>query len=128
MEPAEETPPLGLQIDKLQQLKAAKKQAEAAVKKVEADIASAEAKLLETLDAAGLRKASGTSATISVRESVLPQCQDWDAFYAFIRENNYFHLLERRPSSLGCREIFEMKGQIPGVVPFTKRVLSLTST
>jgi hypothetical protein len=57
-------------------------------------------------------------------ETVVPQVTDWDAFYAYIKRTNYFHLLERRPTAAGCRELFETKGKIPGVVPFTKVGLS----
>jgi sarcosine oxidase delta subunit len=55
-----------------------------------------------------------------------PSVTDWDAFYKFIHENKYFHLLERRPHTAGCRELFQMRGAIPGVVPFVKRVVRVT--
>ena len=39
---------------------------------------------------------------------------NWDAFYAYIHRYKYYHLLERRPSVTGCRELLETKGKIPG--------------
>lgn len=63
--------------------------------------------------------------TVSIEESVVPQAKDWDAFYKFIGRNKYYHLLERRPSVTGCRELWEMGKQVPGVEKFTKRSVKL---
>jgi hypothetical protein len=65
--------------------------------------------------------------TVSIRQSVVPNVKNWDDFYGFIKENDYFHLLERRPSAPGCRELFERYGAIPGVEPFNKRTLGFTA-
>jgi hypothetical protein len=64
---------------------------------------------------------------VSITESVRPSVENWDDFYRFIHRHKYYHLLDRRPSVTGCRELFETKGNIPGVVPFTKRKINLRS-
>jgi hypothetical protein len=79
--------------------------------------------LMAKLDEEGTTKASGRTGTVSISESVVPTVRDWESFYDYIKANNYFHLLERRPSATGCRELFERAGAIPGVEPFTKRSL-----
>jgi hypothetical protein len=82
---------------------------------------------MEQMDREGTTKGGGKSATVSASESVVPQVTDWEAFYKFIHRMKWYHLLERRPSVTGCRELFETKGAIPGVMPFTKRKLTFTS-
>lgn len=67
-----------------------------------------------------ITSARGHYASASVSETTLPAVNDWDAFYDFIKDHNYFHLLEKRPSVGGCRELFEKEVDIPGVEPFTK--------
>lgn len=82
------------------------------------------AAILEKLADQKLDKGTFHGYSVGRAESIVPQVTDWDAFYAYIKRSNYFHLLERRPASAGCRELFETKGKIPGVVPFTKVSLS----
>lgn len=84
-----------------------------------------EEELLKQMDAEGITKSTGHRASVSISENIKPQVEDWDAFYAYIHKYGYFHLLERRPSVTGCRELFETKGMIPGVVPWTKRTVNL---
>lgn len=88
---------------------------------------AAEAALFAAFEEQGMTKASGKLATISIKESIVPTVRDWDAYYAFIKANDYFHLLEKRPSAPGCRELFERDGSIPGVEPFNKRSLHFTA-
>ena len=84
--------------------------------------------LMQELHAQGLSKATGLKARIGVAESIVPQVEDWDRFYAFIRKNNAFELLERRPAAAAYRERAGSRKDktVPGVVPFVKRKLSLT--
>jgi hypothetical protein len=117
-------PNLGKQIDALHSLTLRKKDAEQVVKLIEEDIKKAEEELVELMDKEGVTKSTGKVAAVSITESVVPQVNDWDQFWAYIGKNKYYHLLERRPSVTGCRELFETKGKIPGVVPFTKRRLT----
>jgi hypothetical protein len=118
---------VGEQIDALQQLKQQKKDAEEVVGGIEKLIAEAEENLIALMDQQGVSKSTGRLATASVSESIKPHVQDWAAFYDFIARHKYFHLLDRRPSVSGCRELFENKGAIPGVVPFIKRAIRTTT-
>lgn len=117
---------VGEQIDALARLKQEKKDAEEVVVGIEKQIAAAEEHLLDLMDQQGVSKSTGRMATASVVDSVKPHVQDWAAFYEFIARHKYFHLLDRRPSVSGCRELFENKGAIPGVVPFIKRTVRTT--
>ncbi len=118
---------LGQQIDAIHALRETKRGLESQLKDIEKQMQEAEVGIMQAMDAEGIKKTTSGKATVSITESVKPQVEDWDAFGAYIIKNKFIHLLERRPSVTGCRELFETKGSIPGVVPFTKRSLNIRS-
>jgi len=86
---------------------------------------SLELELLIRLDDQGMEKASVPEGTASINETVLPQVVDWDAFYAYILENDALFLLQRRPAAAAYRELLESDQTIPGVEPYTQRAIGL---
>ena len=120
--------PLGKQVDHFFLLRERKRQLERQLEELEAEIRFKEMELMASMDAQGISKVTGMSATVSVSESVKPSVEDWPEFEEYIHANRYFHLLERRPSVLGCRELFEKNGRIPGVVPYIQRKLRMLKT
>lgn len=118
---------IGAKIDARMKLVEQKDELNAQLKVLQAQIDELEGALLTQMDKEGTTNAGGKLATTVVSESVVPQVEDWDSFYKFIHRLKYYHLLERRPSVTGCRELFEKKGAIPGVQPFLKRTLRFTS-
>ena len=64
---------------------------------------------------------------IKLVSSTVPSVKDWDAFYAWIKRNNAFWMLERRPSVTGYRDTLAAGKAIPGVESFTKIKLGLVS-
>ena len=116
---------IGVKIDALFALREKKRAHEKAISELERSYGVLEQELIQQLAAEGISSSKGKKASVSVTESIRPTVEDWDAFYAYIRKTKYFHLLERRPSVTGCRELFDTKGRIPGVVPFTKVTLNL---
>jgi len=118
---------IGTLIDELRELREQKRALEEQVKSIEKEMADAESRLINRMDAEGVTRSAGTKGTVSVSELVKPTVEDWDAFYGYIHRNRLYHLLERRPSVTGCRELFETKGSIPGVVPFRQRRIRLVT-
>lgn len=118
---------VGAKIDALHALREDKRQLEELLKAKAQEIDLMENELIELMDQQNISKSTGTKATVSITTSTKPSVEDWDAFYAYIHRNKYYHLLERRPSVTGCRELFDTKGKIPGVVPFTQRKLNIRS-
>jgi len=116
---------LGSTIDKMFQLREFKRSLEQEVKQVTHEIEEVERELLSLMESENVTKSTGARATASISESVKPSVENWDDFYNYIHKMKYYHLLERRPSVSGCRELFETKGSIPGVVPFVQRKISL---
>ena len=83
--------------------------------------------LMEQLDAQKTTSGGGKRATVTINESIVPNIKDWDLFAEYIYKNKYLHLLQRRPAVLACREIFELRGKLPGAEAFTKRTLNFTT-
>lgn len=118
---------IGVKIDRLHALREQKRALEEQIKQLSEQMDELENQLIAQMDKEGVTKASGRAATVSITTSVKPSVEDWDAFYAYIHRHKYYHLLERRPSVTGCRELLETKGKIPGVIPFTQRKLNIRS-
>lgn len=116
---------LGDLVDKLHDIREKKRVAEDVVKGIEEEYRQVEAELMALADEQVTTVGKGKAGAFSIVESVLPQVEDWDAFWKFIYKNKYGHLVERRPSVTGCRELFETKGAIPGVNKFVKRKINL---
>ena len=118
---------IGKAIDTLWQLREDKRALEAKVKVIEGQIAIEESIVFERLDAQETLVGKGTKASISIGSSTSFNIENFDLFAAFVKENNFFHLFQRRVSEASVREIFEEKGAVPGLTPFTKRKLNLRS-
>lgn len=61
--------------------------------------------------------------SVAVQSAVVPQVEDWDQFYQYIRDNNAFFLLNRAPNAAAYREAVNIEGEIPGVKSFTRVTL-----
>ena len=116
---------IGAKIDKLQVLREARKELEAQAKAIKEESDVIEAELMEQMNKEGVTKSSGRLATASINDTEQPQVENWDEFYAFIHKKKFYHLLQRRVSSEGCRELFEGNKSIPGVTKFIKHTLNL---
>lgn len=117
--------PIGPKIDALWALREDKRKLEAQVSAIEEQIGVMEASILEQMDKEGTDKVSTTHASVSISENVVPVVKDWDEFIRYLIRTKQGHLVERRPSVPACRELFTLKGKIPGLEPFTKRKLNL---
>ncbi len=86
-----------------------------------------EEKILERMKEEGVLAITGHEATASVSINTVASIKDWDKFYKYIKKNNAFHLLERRPASKAWREEVEIRrGKVvPGTEGFEKRTLNL---
>jgi hypothetical protein len=121
-----EVRPIGAEIDRLFDMRAEIDELNQTIKEKKAVFAEEEKTILDRMDAEGTPRSGGKKANVSVTELVVPQVIDWDEFYKYISRNKAFHMLEKRPSAGAYREIMTQRTKpLPGVVPFTKRSLSL---
>lgn len=117
---------IGLIIDELAALRAKHKVLLNEVQGVEEDIDKVKLRYREALESLGLTEARNKTHSATLVERVVPQVTNWDLLYAYIHENKFYHLLQRRPSAPGCAELFAL-GEIPGVEKFKKVDVSLRS-
>ena len=119
---------LGTLIDALQELREQKRQLEEQIKPITKRMEEIQSDVIKLMQDQGTPKASGTKASASVAEAVVPTVKDWTAVEAFIKENDAFYLMERRVSSAAYRELRQMIGdEIPGIEPFNRITLNLRS-
>ena len=98
------------------------------LKGLEDQISELDAELIQSLqdsDEEQVKISGGIG--IKLVSSTVPSVKDWDAFYAWIKRNNAFWMLERRPSVTGYRDTLAAGKAIPGVESFTKIKLGLVS-
>lgn len=125
--PAPAKPTLGATIDSMWALREKKRSLDAQVKTIEADIKLLETTMFELLDAQDTRKAEGQKASVSITEVVVGNAEDWEATWAYIAKNKFFHLVQKRLSDPALRELWALGKVVPGVQPFTKRNLNVRS-
>ena len=84
--------------------------------------------LIQQLDEQGVNGAKTSRARVIITESQVVQTQDWDAFCAYVRENDAFHLIQKKPSVTACKELSAIEGMPPpGISLRTLRDISLTT-
>jgi hypothetical protein len=76
-------------------------------------------------DEMGMKRMSSDDGTATITQETLPQVEDWDALYQYIMENDACHMLQRRVSAAAFRELQDAGIEIPGVVPYVQRKISL---
>lgn len=116
---------LGATIDKMWQLREDKRASEAVTKKIELEIKELEIDMFAKLDAQDTNKAEGKKASVSISETVTGNVEDWESFWPYIAKNKFWHLVQKRASDPGLRELWALGKKTPGVVPFTKRTLNV---
>lgn len=78
---------------------------------------------IEAATKEGVDRVAFGDSSVGVEESIVPQVNDWDSFFSFILKKKWLHLLQRRASVTGARELWERGVTIPGVLPFTQKVV-----
>jgi hypothetical protein len=115
---------LGSKIDKLATFMLEKKELEIKLKETESMIATIQKDLIESMDTAQIGESVSSSGhKVVIAEETVPHVdpENWDQVYAFIHDNNYYHLLQKRLSVTAYREFLNMGKPVPGVLPYTTR-------
>lgn len=123
---ADKKTPLGTMIDQLEGIRAKKRKAQVTVDELDEQYKALDALIQARLQEEGMGKASGKKATASLSSTVVANVIDWDKLFAYVKKTGYFHLFQRRISDPAFRELAEKKA-VPGIEPFTKLTLSLTT-
>lgn len=118
---------LGQATDEMWALREEKRALAIKEKAINAKLEALETEIFGLLDGQDTRKAEGKKASVSISEATVGNVDDWDALWPYIIKNKYFHLVQKRLSDPGLRELWAQKKVIPGVQPFTKRTLNIRS-
>jgi hypothetical protein len=83
------------------------------------DESGAESLLIEQMHSQEITAAGGKFLRVGLSEpDYVPAVKDWGKYYEFIKQNDAFELLERRPGKAACRERWDNGIDIPGVEKF----------
>jgi hypothetical protein len=123
-----ETEALGALIDRLTELKVQRSYHEKQSEKLTAEMTQVEADIIHAMAEQHLEQAAHGGTKVVPKDHTYPHVEDWAKFYEFIKRENYMHLLIKRVSETGYRELLDLGREVPGVVPFVKTKLSVTKS
>lgn len=88
---------------------------------------TAKQELMSLLETQGVSGAITSVARVNITESQVVQVEDWDGFYQYIKENDAFYLLQKRPASTAIKELNTLLGvNPPGTKMITLKDISIT--
>lgn len=84
-----------------------------------ADESAAEAMLIEQMRSQEVSACGGSKLVVRIGSpDMVPAVKDWAKLYEFIKQNDAFDLLERRPGKAACRARWDDGQDVPGVEQF----------
>jgi hypothetical protein len=117
---------LGACADRLYALRELKAAAQKSVDAIEAEYNAIREYVIETLPKSEASGVAGRVGRVAVVRKEVPQVEDWTAFYAYVKKNNAFELLQRRLGDAAVKERWDAGKVVPGVTKFTAVTISLT--
>ena len=81
--------------------------------------------LINTLPKGEASGVAGKVARVSIGTKEVPQVEDWDKLYAYIKKTGSFDLLQRRLSEGSVTERLDAKVKVPGIKLFKATTVSL---
>jgi hypothetical protein len=119
---------IGTMIDSLYDLRAQRLAIEKQVEELKARETATKEEILFLLKESGLEGAKGEVATASIQYKIKANVTDWDAVYAYIRDNDMFALLQKRLTTTLWAALQEDGILVPGTEPMALTDLSLTKS
>lgn len=121
-------PELGDLIDKYTELQVQRRFHESQSETLTRQMAVVEEQIIHVMTEQHLERAAHGGTMVTPKQHTYAHVEDWPKLYDFIDQNKYWHLLERRVSVTGYRELLDLGRAVPGVVPFVKTKLSVTKS
>lgn len=117
---------LGTAIDTLYEKRSERLALEKTVKAFKTEELALRVRIKSLLDQVNLEGAKGSLATASISNSVEPTIVNWEEFYAYVKANDAFDMLQRRISPTAIKQRWEIDVVVPGVDKFDTWDISLT--
>jgi ribonuclease HII len=112
-------------IDRMFELRDSKRLREAQIKELTSEIDEIKFELIGRFQSDGTEVTATAKATASITETTVPNVTDWDQYYEFIKQEDAFYLLEKRPSTAAWRELHNSGQTPPGTAAFVKYDINL---
>lgn len=116
---------LGSLIDAMSDIREQRRAIDAQDKLLSKDYSTLELQLLALMDAEGVSTSTGHRATASISVTRQFNTVDWDAFFTYAAKLKRADLVQRRVSAPAVRELWQLKGTVPGLTPYDKQEISL---
>ena len=121
-------PTVGYLIDSLQNIRAQKRELAAREKELTAEYDAVELQLIALMDAEGLAKSTGKTASASLttsRNFSFIKEGGFETFFAYAAKLKRPDLIQRRLSAPAVRELWAMKGTVPGLTLYEEKKIGL---
>lgn len=96
-----------------------------ALQELEAEERALKQHLIDNLPKAEASGVAGKTARVALVAKQVPQAEDWEALYAYVKRTGSFDLLQRRLSESAVQERWEAGKDVPGVRAFSVLTLSV---
>jgi hypothetical protein len=116
---------MGACADRLYQLRQKRLEMQKEVDKVAAEESALKEHIINTLPKSEASGVAGKLARVTVVTKEVPQVEDWDAFYKYVKKTGQFDLMQRRISDGAIKERWEAGKEIPGVKHFQVVTVSI---
>jgi hypothetical protein len=115
---------LGEAIGKWFSLKKEKEDLNNDIKALNIEIDQLEQAIIKEMDSNGIEKASCDKGTVWPDSKLWSRVDNWEKFLAWVRKNDAWHFLTRKPNDGSVRELHSEAGVLPdGVLVHIKRTL-----
>ena len=117
---------MGLCADRLYELRKKRLEEQKKVEAIEAEEKALKEHIIENLPKSQLTGASGKVANVKIVPKEIPQIQDIEALYGFIRKTKRTDLLQKRLNESAIKDLIDSGKTPPGVILFPTKSISLT--
>lgn len=117
---------MGLCADKLYDLRARRLDAQKVADLLEAEEKALKLHIINNLPKSESSGVSGKTANVKIQKKEIPQVNDWEKFYGYVKKNNAWDLMQKRLSEGAVNERLDAGKKIPGVEIFNAVTVSCT--
>lgn len=116
---------LGACADRVYELRQKRLDAQKIVDAIEEEEKALREHIINTLPKSETTGVAGKLARVTVVTKQVPQVKDWNLFYAYVKKNNAWDLMQRRLAAAAVTERWEAGKKVAGVEAFTAVTLSV---
>lgn len=110
---------MGACADKLYELRNKRLSIQKLVEEIQSEETALKNHIIDNLPKSEASGVTGKLARVTVVTKEVPQAQDWDVLYKYIKKTGSFELLQRRLTAAAIKERWEEGKEVPGVGHFT---------